>query len=140
MQSQCWNGGHASACARSNRGGRGRFAHPTAVPPPSLRAKRSNPPYRVRDGRMDCFVALLLAMTAGCTLLSRDLPRRRRRAREIGGQLRMARLWLLRGFFLHRALAADAIRQLENFEGGIERQRRKHFEHVGDVLLISNDP
>src|SRR5258708_16267671 len=88
---------------------------------------------------MDCFVALLLAMTAGCTLLSRDLPRRRRRAREIGGQLRMARLGLLRGFFLHRAVAADAIRQRENFDGGIERQRRKHFEHVGDVLLISSD-
>jgi hypothetical protein len=59
-------------------------------------------------------------------LLRRDLPRCRRRVGEIGRQLRISRLGIPHRFLLHRPVAADAIRQREQFDRGIQRQRRKH--------------
>ena len=44
-------------------------------------------------------------------LLRRQLPRRRRRVDEIGGQLRVARFRIRYRFLLHRAVTADAVGQ-----------------------------
>src|ERR1043166_2756396 len=48
-----------------------------------------------------------------------QLPRRRRRVGEIGSQLRVAGLGVLHCLLFDRAVAADAVGQRENFDGGI---------------------
>jgi hypothetical protein len=100
-----------------------RFAHPGYACSPSSRRK----PGPITTGFSD-FAKLDLQLSQNLdwwlwvpaqgrdddcresALFRRDLPRRRRRTHEIGGQLRVARFRVLHGFLLHRSVAADAIR------------------------------
>src|SRR5690349_19001819 len=72
-------------------------------------------------------------------LLRRHLARCRRRVDEVGGELLVARLGVLYRLLLHRAVAADAIRQREYFYGGVVRGLRQQVEYGGDVLLVACD-
>src|SRR5262249_54612945 len=72
-------------------------------------------------------------------LLRRELPWRWRRAGEIGDQLGVAFPDLGGGLLLHRTVAADAIRQRQQFEGGLRCDRRQRSEHGCDILFIGRD-
>jgi hypothetical protein len=53
----------------------------------------------------------LRAFAHPVALLRRNLPWRRRRVDEVGGQLRIARLGIRNRFLLDRAVAADSVGQ-----------------------------
>src|SRR4029079_5817399 len=72
-------------------------------------------------------------------LFRRDLPWCGRRTDEVGGELRVARPGILHRLFLHRAVAADAIRQRENFGRGIGGDRRERAWRGRDVLFVARD-
>ena len=57
-----------------------------------------------------------VSYTVGPPLLRRDLPRRGRRVDEVGGELGVARFGVVHRFLLHRAIAADAVRQRQDFD------------------------
>src|SRR6185295_8588412 len=73
------------------------------------------------------------------TLLRRNLPRGWRRIDEVGGELRVARLGICSRLLLHRAVAADAVGQRENFHRGVVGNRRQEAEYGDDVLLVTRD-
>ena len=89
--------------ARATAGGHGQGARQ-----PVLRTARTAPGDHHR-------------MTRQSALLRRDLPRRGRRVDEVGGELRVARLGVLHRLLLHRAVAADAVGQRQQFDRGVER-------------------
>src|ERR1700686_457994 len=72
-------------------------------------------------------------------LLRRDLPWRRRRVDEIGGQLRVSRFGILDRLLLYRPVAPDAIGQRQQLDRGFQRQRRQQTEHGGNVFLVAHD-
>ena len=72
-------------------------------------------------------------------LLRRDLARCGRRVDEVGGELGLSRFRVLYRLLLHRAVAADAVGQRENFNRGIVGDRRQQAEHGGDILLVARD-
>src|SRR3982074_1354044 len=73
------------------------------------------------------------------SLLRCDLPRRRRRADEVGGQLRVAHLGVLHRLLLHRTIAANTIRQRPQLHRGVHIEGRQQAEHGRGVLLVTRD-
>src|SRR5262249_30141500 len=79
------------------------------------------------------------ALRTNRTLLRRELARCGRRAGEIGGEFFVPCLHVACRLLLHRAIAANALRQREQLDRRIKIGRRQLAQHGRDVLLVGCD-
>src|ERR1700729_3852531 len=85
------------------------------------------------------YAALTHPTAATAALLRRDLTWRGRRVGKVGDELAVAGMGVAGRLFLDRAIAADAIRQRQQFDRSIQRDRRQRAEDSGHVFLVSRN-